>query len=833
MSEDEIALKQMYESLGVSYHPSLCCSSTSKSDKISSVKAIEENTEIFNAFKQSSLRQGVEEKEKYPRNYVPENTENFYDHFCVNNLELQSDLSVKLLRLLNGLNECPYIPCKSDNTLVCIDITQLRNVILSKFKLNIYEGQDFSISTLNNENLHYFGLLYLDRLTAFNVHLGPREKHFSESSDEVTVPDSALCEEFKCFICFEVMEEPTTLPCGHSACLHCLKKAFEASKKCSICNRKFNHAVVDALAVSIHLRSAISRIFPRLQCERDAKKVLLKQTLNDPAVDSRGKLKTLDELSAVSSSNLADGEGYSHENLIAAMPDDACKNLLRRAGCLGEISPEVYDHIRGITRAFLEDMIKDVIIIATNRGARTATVDTVIASKPLNYTVLGYGGDFGIRYVWSSMVVKVMAQVHATIHVDPQALSVFNDIGTFILMSVMERAIRLANESTVTATHFKVLSADGPSFPYELKFYGNVEDDDQLTGHLDTPVTDVRAADIQAAVRLLLSRELLKHAVSEGAKAVAKVSNADPTAHASMATKAGLQNDPRAVALVVSRAFKGYPISEAAAVYLAAVMEYLVAEVCELSGNAAMEKGCGAVSCRHVMLGIKNDAELNDLFKMCIIRDSGVIPHVQTLVLGSVEHIDSSVFENLLKAKSVGRNFIDPRTGRHSYFDGSSNTSTLRRIPMLDLMCKETTAERVALARQALSPDELAIMKSEGGFLISDRNEEDGSEEGNGWAEPSLAELHHRNLSDIRTMQESHHKVFNPYHFGRFVETIAIDFATNWRFTAEAMEFIHTVTEGYLVDFFQCSVLNAVHSGRILLEAKDLNLARRIRREAW
>ena len=49
MSDDDIALQEMYESLGVSYHPSLYCSSTSKSDKISSVKAfiaIEERPKI-------------------------------------------------------------------------------------------------------------------------------------------------------------------------------------------------------------------------------------------------------------------------------------------------------------------------------------------------------------------------------------------------------------------------------------------------------------------------------------------------------------------------------------------------------------------------------------------------------------------------------------------------------------------------------------------------------------------------------------------------------------------------------------------------------------------
>ena len=145
------------------------------------------------------------------------------------------------------------------------------------------------------------------------------------------------------------------------------------------------------------------------------------------------------------------------------------------------------------------------------------------------------------------------------------------------------------------------------------------------------------------------------------------------------------------------------------------------------------------------------------------------------------------------------------------------------------MMCMESAAESIALARQALTPEELAMMKSEGGFLSGDQAE-------SGWAEPSLAELYRRSILDIRAMQQSHHKVFNPYHFGRLVEAVTRNMTSNVlplkeRFTAEAMEFIHTVTEGYLVDILERSVLNAIHAGRTLLEPKDLSLVRKIRRE--
>ena len=815
--------------------------------------------ENFIAFKQSSLREGIEVEQKYPRNYIHENTEYFYNQFCVNNLQLlEPGLSVELLRLLNGLSECPNIPIKSDNNLPCIDINQLRNSIRSKFKLNISEAEDFSISTVNNYNRHYFGYLYLDRLTAFNVYLGPREMPFfdRESSKELTDQEKALFEEYKCFVCFEIMNEPTTLPCGHSACFGCLKKAFETSRKCSVCNRKFSHSVVEALAVSIHLRSAISHLFPHLEIERDAEKAqysqlltpqveLLKQALVDPAEGSRQKWKTLDEQSAaaavVSGSNLLllladEQEETLHKIILSAISNDACKNILRRAGSLGEASVEVYDEIRGITRGFLMDVLRDVIVIATNRGAAIVTVDAVIASKPMNYTVLGYGGDYGIRHVWSSLVTKTMALIHPNLHIDPQALSVYNDICTFIMMKLMERAIRLANESTATATHVKTLTSNDPSFPYDLKFYGTVEGDARrMEEPLDAPVSYVRPGDIEAASRCLLTGQLIEHAGREGTEAVTKFSSDTVAlANASMAMASGMSvymvNDRRVVALVVSRVFKGYPISEDAAVYLAAVMEYLLAEVCELSGNQALEQNCGAVSGRHVMLGIGSDEELDNLFKMCIIRDCGILPHVHKFLVGSVEPSGSSAFEKLLKAKSAGRSFIDPRTGSHCNFD-ETNTGILRPAPILDMMCKESVVERIALARQALSADELDLMKSEGSFLCSDA-QMDGSEAaaaaGNGWAEPSLAKLRFRNLLDIYSMQKSHHKVCNCYYFGCLVEAIAKDLPSNHRFTAEAMECIHTITEGYLIDILECSVLNAVHSGRTLLEPKDLRLTRRI-----
>ena len=70
-----------------------------------------------------------------------------------------------------------------------------------------------------------------------------------------------------------------------------------------------------------------------------------------------------------------------------------------------------------------------------------------------------------------------------------------------------------------------------------------------------------------------------------------------------------------------------------APVYLAAVLEYLCAEILELAGNAARDNKKSRITPRHVQLAIRNDEELNKLLGNVTIAAGGVLPNIHTVLL--------------------------------------------------------------------------------------------------------------------------------------------------------------------------------------------------------
>ena len=73
--------------------------------------------------------------------------------------------------------------------------------------------------------------------------------------------------------------------------------------------------------------------------------------------------------------------------------------------------------------------------------------------------------------------------------------------------------------------------------------------------------------------------------------------------------------------------------SPGAGIFAAAVLEYLTAEVVELAGNACRDNKRKTINPRHLMLAVRNDEELSQLFSHAIIPGGGVLPNVHAVLL--------------------------------------------------------------------------------------------------------------------------------------------------------------------------------------------------------
>jgi hypothetical protein len=78
-------------------------------------------------------------------------------------------------------------------------------------------------------------------------------------------------------------------------------------------------------------------------------------------------------------------------------------------------------------------------------------------------------------------------------------------------------------------------------------------------------------------------------------------------------------------------------------VYLAAVLEYLAAEILELAGNAARDNKKQRIVPRHLQLAIRNDEELHKLLGDVVISQGGVVPFIQPEVCSLYHETDPCI----------------------------------------------------------------------------------------------------------------------------------------------------------------------------------------------
>ncbi|XP_050037289.1 histone H2A-like [Dermacentor andersoni] len=96
----------------------------------------------------------------------------------------------------------------------------------------------------------------------------------------------------------------------------------------------------------------------------------------------------------------------------------------------------------------------------------------------------------------------------------------------------------------------------------------------------------------------------------------------------SRSSRAGLQFPVGRIHRLMSKGNYADRIGAGAPVYMAAVLEYLTAEVLELAGNAARDNHKTRITPRHLQLAVRNDEELSKLLSGVTISEGGVLPNI-------------------------------------------------------------------------------------------------------------------------------------------------------------------------------------------------------------
>jgi histone H2A len=123
----------------------------------------------------------------------------------------------------------------------------------------------------------------------------------------------------------------------------------------------------------------------------------------------------------------------------------------------------------------------------------------------------------------------------------------------------------------------------------------------------------------------------------------------------SRSSRAGLQFPVGRVSRYLRKGRYAARVGGGAPVYLAAVMEYLSAEILELAGNAARDNKRTRITPRHVQLAVRNDEELNKLLGGVTIAQGGVLPNIHAVLLPKKKAVAEGAAKPAKKAKKSSK----------------------------------------------------------------------------------------------------------------------------------------------------------------------------------
>ena len=192
----------------------------------------------------------------------------------------------------------------------------------------------------------------------------------------------------------------------------------------------------------------------------------------------------------------------------------------------------------------------------------------------------------------------------------------------------------------------------------------------QLTSVANKKTVSVK--EVENAVRVMFNGELAKNSLQEGHTAVEKYGdNEDTVKGASRQDRAGILFPPSITDKFIRHSGFGYAkimITSSAPVFMAAVLEYLTAELLDMSATIARDNKRVRITIRDLEMSVRTDNEFNTLFNTYNLEflGGGVVPFIHESLLAK-------------KPRKKGRRTTDDTKKTHRFRPGTVALRDIRR----------------------------------------------------------------------------------------------------------------------------------------------------------
>lgn len=356
------------------------------------------------------------------------------------------------------------------------------------------------------------------------------------------------------------------------------------------------------------------------------------------------------------------------------LPEDFCL-LGYRAGvyilsndCMPLLRKFISDKIKDITSIAridigikFEDPKKGVKIESTTKDQlKHSKKDTILSkdveralretSLGLPKVVLGHGIR-GMRHIFGEWIQRVLRQVHPNISISVKAQIQLNDMLTWMLCTILEDFQRIIVSRGNGKMESNWITVQDLTHSLKIRFIG------ELARH------GISEA-LKAAKKLELNSQYDMYDIDENGDIVL---NKKEEKIGFLTVMANLQFEVRPIHYIIKQLYPDIKLSLTALVAFSASIEYLSAELLELSGNSCRDRNCDLICPRDLYFAVTRDTELHDSFNCVIFSDVGTSTSVMTLdeIFGINFDFCTSTFDLLFSTVQSDTKMlmIDPRDG--------------------------------------------------------------------------------------------------------------------------------------------------------------------------